>query len=160
MPTQPVNLQKIMAVFAILFGLIVATGASASSQSYIPQYGTALSGYDAVAYHTENAAVRGNTGNVVYHKGLAYLFANKANADTFQANPSKYEPAYNGYCAMGVALGKKFPGDPEAFRVVDGRLYLNLNPDIQATWMKDVPGNIAKAEDNWPEIIDVHPGHL
>lgn len=160
MPSQLSNLQKLMAVFAILFCVISAAGASASSQSYIPQYGTALSGYDAVAYQTQNAAVRGNTGHVVYHKGLAYLFANKANADTFRANPGRYEPAYNGYCAMGVALGRKFPGDPEAFRVVDGRLYLNLNPDIQATWMKDIPGNITKAEENWPEIVAVHPNHL
>ena len=160
MQTQTSNLQKLMGVFALLMVLVSPFDAFASLQSYIPQYGTALSGYDAVAYHAQNATVRGDTGNVVYHKGLAYLFANKANADTFRANPGKYEPAYNGYCAMGVALGRKFPGDPEAFRVVDGRLYLNLNPDIQATWLKDVPGNIGKAEENWPEIVDVHPNHL
>ena len=160
MSFHKLNPQKLGAVLAILFGLIFASAASASLQSDIPQYGTALSGYDAVAYHTQNAAVRGTTGNVVYHEGLAYMFANKANADAFRANPGKYEPAYNGYCAMGVALGRKLPGDPEAFRVVDDRLYLNVNKDIQKTWLKDVSGNIAKANDNWPEIVNVHPDRL
>jgi hypothetical protein len=61
---------------------------------------------------------------------------------------------------MGVALGRKLPGDPEAFRVVDDRLYLNVNKDIQNTWLKDVSGNIAKANENWPEIVDVHPDQL
>lgn len=160
MPIQRLNLQQLMMVFAILFGLIAASGASASARNQLPQYGTALSGYDAVAYHTQNAAVRGDTGYVVYHKGLAYMFANKDNFDAFQANPGKYEPAYNGYCAMGVALGRKLPGDPEAFRVVDGRLYLNVNQRIQKNWSKDIPGNIAKADQNWPEIVDVHPNQL
>jgi hypothetical protein len=160
MQTQTSNLQKLMGVFALLMVLVSPFDAFASSQSYIPQYGTALSGYDAVAYHAQNAAVRGNTGNVVYHKGLAYQFANKANADAFRANPGRYEPAYNGYCAMGVALGRKLPGDPEAFRVVDDRLYLNVNKDIQKTWLKDVSGNIAKANVNWPQIVDVHPEQL
>lgn len=160
MLTQKMTLQNFMAIFAVLIGLVFTSGASASSQDHIPQYGTALSGFDAVAYHTQNAAVRGSTGHVVYHKGLAYMFANKANADTFRANPAKYEPAYNGYCAMGVALGKKLPGDPNAFHVEDGRLYLNVNRDIQKTWSKDIPGNISKANENWPEILNVHPSKL
>jgi hypothetical protein len=72
----------------------------------------------------------------------------------FEAKPEKYMPAYGGYCAYGVAVGKKFVVDPEAWKIVDGNLYLNLDRDIQKKWLKDVPGYIKKAEANWPKIKD------
>ena len=61
-------------------------------------------------------------------------------------------PAYGGFCAYGVALGKKFDGDPRYWRIIDGKLYLNLNGDIQAEWSKDIPANISKAQSNWTKI--------
>jgi hypothetical protein len=69
-------------------------------------------------------------------------------------------PAYGGFCAYGVAVGKKFDGDPRFWKVVDGRLYLNLNGDIQAKWTEDIPGNIVEANANWAEIRSVAVGDL
>jgi len=123
-------------------------------------FGTALRGYDAVAYQTENKAVEGNSNFAVHHKGLTYLFASKANAEIFKTDPARYEPAYNGYCAMGVVFGKKLPADPEAFKVVDGKLYMNLNQKVQTKWLEDVPGHITKANESWPKIETVHPDKL
>ncbi len=78
----------------------------------------------------------------------------------FDANPEKYLPAYGGYCAMGVAMGRKFATDPEAFKIVDGKLYLNLNSSIQKVWFRDIPGNIEKANENWADIKTVNAADL
>lgn len=83
-----------------------------------------------------------------------------ANRHAFSAAPARYLPAYGGFCAYDVAVGKKLDVDPEAWRVVDGRLYSNLNKKVQKTWLEDVPGNIAKADTNWPEIKDRAPRDL
>lgn len=71
---------------------------------------------------------------------MIYVFANKKNRKMFEANPEKYIPAYGGYCAYGVAVGNKFIADPELWMIEDGKLYLNLDTDIQKKWLKDIPG--------------------
>ncbi len=120
----------------------------------------AVQGYDVVSYHTGKRPVRGN-GNFVYeHNGATYLFSSEANQKVFESNPAKYTPAYNGYCAFGVSVGKKFIGDPEVWRLVDGTLYLNLDTGIQSEWLKDVPGRIELANDQWRTIRDKSPASL
>ena len=71
-----------------------------------------------------------------------------------------YAPQFGGFCAMGVVLEKKLDGDPQAWRVVDNKLYLNVNKDIQKKWLEDVPGNISKAGKTWPEIKNKAPKDL
>ena len=112
----------------------------------------AAGGYDLVSYHQETGPVRGSGYHVAHHKGIAYLFANKENKTTFEANPEKYLPAYNGFCAYGVAVGQKFHTDPTIYEIVDDKLYLNLDSGIQKEWSKDIPGNIAKADKNWKTL--------
>lgn len=122
--------------------------------------GLAAHGYDVVAYFSRGAPTQGSDKFAIAHNGATYRFASKENLDAFQANPAEYEPAYGGFCAYGVALGKKFDGDPNLWKIADGRLYFNLNADIQATWAKDVAGNIAKANGNWTRIRGVPVGKL
>ena len=117
--------------------------------------GLAVHGYDVVAFFTDGKTVLGSDAHAVAHGGGTYRFASQANLDAFKANPAKYEPAYGGYCAYGTALGKKFDGDPRYWKIVGGRLYLNLNGDIQAEWSKDIAGNLAKADANWGRIHGV-----
>jgi YHS domain-containing protein len=119
-----------------------------------------LHGYDAVAYQTVGKPVYGSSKITAVHEGATYQFASEANKAKFTANPAKYAPAYGGYCAFGAAIGKKFDIDPNAFKVVDGRLYVNLNPEILARWQQDVPGQIATANRNWPTIKDKAPNAL
>ena len=121
---------------------------------------TAVSGYDLVSYQHSKKPLRGNGHYLVEHEGATYLFSNRENQEIFQANPEKYLPAYGGYCAFGVSVGKKFVGDPEVWRVVDGRLYLNLDVDIQSQWLKDVPGRIKKADSAWQKIRNTAPASL
>jgi len=117
-------------------------------------------GYDAVAYFTDGKAVRGNGHYVAVFDGVTYLFSSEDTKKKFEANPEKYVPAYGGYCAYGVSVGKKFVGDPELWKIVDEKLYLNLDKDIQGEWQKDVSGHIRKANANWPKIEDTAPSNL
>ena len=114
--------------------------------------GLAVHGYDVVAFFSDGKAEIGSDKYAVAHAGGTYRFVSQAHLDAFKADPGKYAPAYGGFCAYGVALGKKFDGDPRYWKIVDGKLYLNLNGDIQAEWSKDIPGNMAKAETNWRRI--------
>ena len=115
---------------------------------------TALNGYDAVAYFTDGKPVRGSGHHVTVVDGVTYLFASEDNKKVFEANPGKFIPAFGGFCAYGVSVGKKFVGDPEIWKIVGGKLYLNLDAKIQSEWEKDVPGHIRKADGAWPKIKD------
>jgi len=112
----------------------------------------ALRGYDPVAYFTVGKPTLGSAVHQTKHDGAVYRFASAANQKAFEANPGKYTPQYGGFCAYGVSVAKKFDGDPLVWKIVNNRLFLNLNPDIQKTWEKDVSGNVKKADGNWPRI--------
>jgi YHS domain-containing protein len=114
--------------------------------------GYAVHGYDVVAYFTEGKPVPGNNRYTAKHDGATYRFASAAHRDAFAANPAKYAPQYGGYCAFGTAMGRKFDGDPQAWAIVDDKLYLNLNSDVQSRWKQNIPGFIKGAENNWPLI--------
>lgn len=120
----------------------------------------ALRGYDPVAYFAEGAPSQGSAEFAAEHDGAVYHFASAANRDAFLADPTKYAPAYGGFCAMGAALNKKLDGDPTIWKIVDGRLYLNVHLDAAKRWQEDVQGNISKAEENWPKIEDKTPDSL
>lgn len=121
--------------------------------------GLAVHGYDVVSYFNGSPEI-GSDDFAVAYKGAAYRFASKADLDAFNASPDKYVPAYGGFCAYGTALGKKFDGDPRFWKVVDGKLYLNLNRDIQAKWSGDIAGNIKKADATWPTIMSIPASKL
>ena len=119
-----------------------------------------LSGYDPVAYFTDGKAVRGSGFHVAVHNGVTYAFATDEHKTMFTKSPEKYLPAYGGYCAYGVAVGKKFVADPERWKIVEGKLYLNLDKGIQQKWEKDIPGYIMKSEKYWIEIKDKNASDL
>ena len=119
-----------------------------------------LSGYDPVAYFTDGKAIRGSGFHVTVHDGVTYAFASDEHKTLFQKSPEKYLPAFGGYCAYGVALGKKFVSDPEVWKIVGDKLFLNLDKDIQQKWEKDIPGFVLKAEKNWPEVKDKNAANL
>lgn len=114
----------------------------------------AVQGYDVVSYFKDKKPVPGNGNHVAEYEGVTYQFASEKHKEVFLADPEKYIPQYGGWCAFGVAVGKKLVGDPNVWKIVDGRLYLNLDKKIQGMWKKDIPGNIEKAEGNWPKIKD------
>lgn len=134
--------------------------ASSANAGDIQNSTPAVQGYDVVSYHTDKRPIRGNGNFVAEHNGATYQFSSKKNLKKFNSNPEKYAPAYGGFCAFGVSVGKKFIGDPEVWRVVDNKLYLNLDTGIQDMWLKDVPGRIKTADAKWQEIKDKSPASL
>lgn len=114
--------------------------------------GIAIDGSDPVGYFTTGGPVRGGERTVIY-KGAIWRFADQTSADAFAANPTVYEPAFGGYCAFAASRGYLAPTMPEAWTIYDGKLYLNANLRARELWLRDVPGNIAKGEANWPEIL-------
>ena len=119
-----------------------------------------IGGYDPVSYFTDGKPQRGSGYHVTDYKGVTYAFANEDHKEMFEANPEKYAPAYGGWCAYGVAVGKKFVADPEVWKIVKGKLYLNLDRDIQSKWKEDIPGYIKTANKNWKDIRDTAPSDL
>lgn len=100
------------------------------------QTGTAIKGYDPVAYFSDNKPVKGKEEFSVDWNGAKWLFVSKANADLFKANPEKYAPQYGGYCAYGVAVDNLVSIEPDKFTIINGKLYLNYDADVQSTWRK------------------------
>ena len=139
----------------VVAALFFASAAFGGVDTETDENDVILAGHDAVAYFTENRPVLGKPEYTVAYEGAIYRFATAANRDTFKADPARFAPAYGGYCALGTSFGKKFEVDGKAFKVVDGQLYVNKNIDVYNKWVKDVPGNIEKADGHWPKIRDV-----
>ncbi len=112
----------------------------------------AVHGFDPVAFFTVSTPTPGDAQFAAVHDGATYYFASAANRDAFTANPDKYAPAFGGFCAYGVSVGKKFDGDPRFWTIANGMLYLNLNADIAKKFNQDVTGSVAKAEKQWQTI--------
>lgn len=122
--------------------------------------GVALHGYDAVAYFKRGAPVQGLPAFSATYQGARYQFADAQSKAAFEANPAAYAPQYGGFCAYGVARGFKVDVDPEAWSVVNGKLYLNVSKSIRQKWQKDTSGYIAKAETRWPTVKEKKSGVL
>lgn len=132
-----------------------------AGEQYVDETGFAVSGYDVVAYFgleqtavgtPQQAAVPGDANITAEYNGATFAFSTEANRDAFVADPSKYAPQYDGHCAYGVSRGGKVPANPNLWRIVDNKLYLNITKDVVGFWEEDVPGNISLAESNWVGI--------
>ena len=132
--------------------LVVGLFGSAMAGTVNEVDGFAIKGYDPVAYFTDNRAVLGSDAFTAQYNGATFKFASADHRDAFVANPAKYAPQYGGFCAYGVAVDHKAVTDPEAFTIVDGKLYLNYSKAVQDKWRLDIPGHITKADENWPSV--------
>ena len=139
--------------FAFAIALLFSSAAFAVDEVNADKTGLAIGGYDPVSYFVGKPA-KGSYKITATHQGATYRFATEANRKRFQKNPTHYAPQYGGYCAFGVGLGKKFSADPTVWKVVDGKLYLNLDTDIARLFDKGLDENIAKADKHWKNISD------
>ncbi len=114
----------------------------------------AVGGYDSVAFFDAGEPVKGRKEFTFDYAGAKWRFASQENLDRFAADPEAYAPQYGGYCAWAVSQGYTAPGNAKNWTIHDGKLYLNFNDKVQADWLKDPAGFIAKAEANWPAVLD------
>ena len=148
--------------FALTLAATMAFAVPAfAGEQYIDGTGFAVSGYDVVAYRSldqvpvgqpQPEAVRGRADITTDYNGVTWAFATEENRDKFLENPAFYAPQYDGHCAYGVSKGGKVPGNPNLWRIVDDKLYLNITDVVVGFWEEDVPANIDLAEGNWPGI--------
>lgn len=148
----PRSILRVVLAACLLFSSTVV-----SAGEYFERDGVALRGYDPVSYFTEGKPQPGVPAHSYVYKGSKFQFASADNQKLFVGNPDKYAPQFGGFCSYGTAQGYKVSTQPDAFSVVDGKLYLNYNREVVKIWQQDVPGNISKAEENWPEVSKMEP---
>lgn len=130
-----------------------APRAMAAAPEIYAENGIAVDGSDVVAYFTQNAPVAGDPAITADYMGATWRFASEANRDAFTADPARYAPQYGGYCAYAVSQGYTAPTVPEAWSIVDDKLYLNFSTSVRSRWERDIPGHIAAADANWPSVL-------
>lgn len=120
--------------------------------------GVTLQGYDAVAYFTQNKAVKGGPNYSARYHGATFWFANEANASMFKDHPEMFAPQYGSFCGYAMSLGKLRPVDPNIFQIEDGRLILQHTQEAYDLFNKDLKGNTLKADENWPIVVSKKAG--
>ena len=135
----------------LILGLVMFTmfNVSAQRSEVFIKDGNAIRGYDPVAYFIESKPVKGTEQFSYKWNDANWIFANQQNLDSFKLSPEKYAPQYGGYCAYGISEDHKAPTDPEAWTIVEGKLYLNYNLKVKEYWTKDQLMRIEDANRNW-----------
>ena len=137
---------------SLLVLALSATGALADGEVNINPEKVAIKGYDSVAYFTEGKPVKGKPEFRTEWRDANWWFSSAENLDRFKGDPEKYSPRYGGFCALAVAMGTKADIDPQAWSIVDGRLYLNLSTTFREQWQQHASENIRKADKNWAKM--------
>jgi len=141
---------KVVLLFAF-FAVALAT-ALAFDKVNESENGLAIKGYDPVAYYTEGRAVKGKSQFSYKWKDAGWHFASAEDRDLFAANPERYAPQYGGYCAYSMAAGKIAGVDPQAFKIVNGKLYLNWSKEISDKFSDNAEKHIKKGDENWAKM--------
>jgi len=143
--------------FVILTTAIFAAGltrplAAGTSRVSTDRTGRAIQGYDTLAYWTVNAAQDGSDDHTVTWNGAVWRFAKQDDADQFASAPESFAPQFGGFCARAMSLGKVVDGDPEVWRIFEGRLYLFARPAGGKVFDKGEAEIIVKAEQFWQTL--------
>lgn len=115
--------------------------------------GVAVGGHDPVAYATDKAAVKGSDQHASSQTLATYHFASAEHKQTFEKDPATHAPRYGGYCAYAASQNRLTPGDPQVWRIIDGKLMLFANPGFRDSFEKDPAANQRKADENWPGLV-------
>lgn len=138
---------------AVPASAVLTTRVLADSHAVYTESGIAVDGSDVVAYFTQGAPVAGDAAITQDYMGATWQFSSEANRDAFAADPAAYAPQYGGYCAYAVSQGYTAPTVPDAWTIVDGKLYLNFSLSVRRRWARDIPGYVAAADANWPGVL-------
>lgn len=133
---------------------LIARPAFAASPPTFAVGGVAIRGADPVAFFTEGKPVIGSASHALMYEGAMWHFASADNMAAFTANPDRYAPKYGGYCAFAMSRGAIATTVPEAWSIVDDKLYLNFSVNVRQVWNEDIPGNIRKADGHWPSALN------
>ena len=139
-------------------GLVIRNGSGGNSLVAIDKKGVTLGGYDPISYFESGKPMKGDPKIEGTFNGALYHFVSQAHRETFEKNPSKFAPAYGGYCGYAASIGKVRPADPNIWSIVEGQLIVQHTKGAAELWAKDVPGNKAKADIYWPRLVEAKAG--
>ncbi|HJS52885.1 MAG TPA: YHS domain-containing (seleno)protein [Chitinophagaceae bacterium] len=141
-------MKNIYPLMALLVMIVVSCTQKQSAEIYTSS-SQAIHGYDPVSYFTAANPMKGSEEFSYEWKDAKWLFSSQQNLDSFAANPEKYAPQYGGWCAFGCSNERKATTDPNAWTIVDGKLYLNHNAEVREKWLKEQKQRIELADKNW-----------
>ena len=130
-----------------------APAATPAPEIHVAKDGLAVGGYDPVAYFRDGRPERGSSLYQLSYKGVVWRFASAETLRQFQERPEAFTPQFGGYCAWAVSQRYLAPGDPNQWKVVDGRLYLNANARAKMLWEADQAAAIERGHANWPAVL-------
>lgn len=138
-----------LTLITVSLAMFVLTALGGLSVGKSQMTNVAIKGYDTVSYFTAGKAVQGSELFPFQWHGMVWYFSSKENMDLFTASPEKYAPQYDGYCAWAMSEGREAQTNPEVWKIVSGKLYLNCSMEAYKKWSRDIPGNVKKADANW-----------
>ena len=147
------NLIKFSLALPVIGGVAQPVFAQPKKPKWYATDGVAINGYDPVAYFNASAPIQGTAEQATDFDGVTWYFSSAKNKAAFIANPDGFTPQFGGYCAYAVSKGSTATTQPDAWTVWNDRLYLNYNKIVRGIWRQDIPGNVAKAEANWPGVL-------
>jgi len=159
MKTKTLAFIGIMSLVAIASVACSSISGAAFDQVNKTGDGLALRGYDPVAYFTSGQAVQGDPRYSLVWNGAKWLFSSAEDLEKFKAGPENYAPQFGGYCSFAVSKGYTANGDPNAWKIVNGKLYLNYSQEVKQMWEQDQDERIKQGEKNWPEFKHKKPDH-
>lgn len=139
-------------ILAVLAALAVGTAAAGAGERAHPEDDIAIGGYDPVAYFTEGRPVRGSAEHAHEWQDRTWHFSTSEHLEAFAGEPRRYAPRYGGFCAGAMALGWRAPVDPEAFAIIDGRLYLAFHRDGIEDFEENAERDVPRADANWERL--------
>lgn len=151
MRVKTVNMIKNSILVAVL-SLLISGCTTLKTPTFADDAG-AIRGYDPVAYHVAKEPRKGDPNYSIEHNGATWYFESATNKSLFTSDPTRYAPQYGGYCSYAMSKGFIVSIDPDAWTIVDDKLYLNYSLGVRKTWLKDVSGYVEKADSNWQEKI-------
>jgi len=140
-------------------GLVARNGVfGGKTLVFTDKKGVALEGYDPVSYFADGKPARGDKKIEATFNGALYHFVSQEHRATFEKDPTKYAPAYGGFCGYAASVGKVRPANPLIWSIVDGQLIVQHTKGADELWRKDVAGNKVKADKYWPPLIAAKAG--
>ena len=158
------NINKLTIILLAAFIATVAVIAACAKADGVAKVntdpeGNAVRGFDTVSYFTGQAPLPGNAKFSIVWNGAKWLFANTENLEKFRQAPESYAPQFGGYCSYAVSHGNTADGDPQAWKIVDGKLYLNYNQKTKEAWEAEQDKLIKQGETNWLGFQVKKPEH-
>jgi enamine deaminase RidA (YjgF/YER057c/UK114 family) len=146
------GLKQSTKLLALLFAAFLARTAWADEPKL------SIGGYDPVAYFTDGKPAQGKPEFEYSWHRLRWRFVNGEHRDLFTRDPKHYAPQYDGYCAMGTSNddeAHKDTVDPEAWAIIDGKLYLTHNRYWMQVWRESAKEHIRQADQDWEVVKDL-----